>query len=97
LRLKESDRIESVCNMLSDFSVEVDCTDDSIIVYGTGMNTTLTPRGKVQSANDHRIVMTAAILATRAANEVVLTDEFAVNKSYPNFFEDYATFGGMLQ
>lgn len=97
LRLKESDRIESVCNMLSAFSVEVDCTDDSIIVYGTGMNTTLTPRGKVQSANDHRIVMTAAILATRAANEVVLTDEFAVNKSYPNFFEDYATFGGMLQ
>jgi 5-enolpyruvylshikimate-3-phosphate synthase len=41
--------------------------------------------------------MTAAILATRAATEVVLTDEFAVNKSYPNFFEDYATFGGMLQ
>lgn len=97
LRLKESDRIESILAMLRAFSVEVDCTDDSIIVYGSGMNTTLTPCGKVDGAKDHRIVMTAAILATRAANEVVLTDEFAINKSYPNFFEDYVAFGGILQ
>lgn len=97
LRLKESDRIESTCKLLRAFSVEVESTSDSIIVHGTGMDTTLTPRTKIEGSNDHRIVMTAAILATRAAHEVILTDEFAINKSYPNFFEDYAIFGGVLQ
>ncbi|MDD6724822.1 MAG: 3-phosphoshikimate 1-carboxyvinyltransferase, partial [Oscillospiraceae bacterium] len=50
--------------------------------------------GEVDSFNDHRIVMAAAIAACICENPVIIHDAQAVNKSYPNFFEDYRKLGG---
>ena len=41
--------------------------------------------------------MMAAIAATRCENPIVITDAHCVAKSYPNFWEDYAALGGILQ
>lgn len=90
LRIKESDRIEAVEKMINSLGGSAESTEDSLTVRGTG---TL-PGGEVDSFNDHRIVMAAAIAACICENPVVIHDAQAVNKSYPNFFEDYRKLGG---
>ena len=90
LRIKESDRIEAVEKMINSLGGFAESTEDSLTVRGTG---TL-PGGEVDSFNDHRIVMAAAIAACICENPVIIHDAQAVNKSYPNFFEDYRKLGG---
>lgn len=90
LRIKESDRIEAVEKMINSLGGFAESTEDSLTVRGTG---TL-PGGEVVSFNDHRIVMAAAIAACICENPVIIHDAQAVNKSYPNFFEDYRKLGG---
>lgn len=90
LRIKESDRIEAVEKMINSLGGFAESTEDSLTVHGTG---TL-PGGEVDSFNDHRIVMAAAVAACICENPVIIHDAQAVNKSYPNFFEDYRKLGG---
>jgi len=51
----------------------------------------------VDSHNDHRIAMMAAIAATRCEGSVTLTGAESVNKSYPTFWEDYVNLGGKIR
>ena len=44
-----------------------------------------------------RIAMTAAIAATVSENPVIIEDFQAVNKSYPDFLQDFALLGGKYQ
>jgi 3-phosphoshikimate 1-carboxyvinyltransferase len=67
-------------------------TEDSICVYGTG---TLTG-GTVDSVNDHRIAMSAAVASLICKQNVTIKNAQAVNKSYPAFFEDFKKLGGNL-
>lgn len=90
LRLKESDRIKSVCKMINNLGGKAEEKSDCIVIHGEG---TL-KGGIVDSANDHRIAMAAAIAATICKNKVVITGAEAVNKSYPDFFADYKDLGG---
>ena len=90
LRIKESDRIEAVEKMINSLGGSAESTEDSLTVHGTG---TL-PGGEVDSFNDHRIVMAAAVAACICEKTVIIHDAQAVNKSYPNFFEDYRKLGG---
>ena len=50
--------------------------------------------GVYDGANDHRIVMSAAVLSAVASGDSIINGCEAVNKSYPNFFEDYNLLGG---
>ena len=50
--------------------------------------------GTVDAANDHRIVMAAAVLAAATEGGVTIRGAEAVNKSYPTFFEDLQKLGG---
>ena len=68
---------------------KAETTADSITIYGTGLI-----GGTVNSCNDHRIAMAAAIAAARCKEPVTICGAEAVNKSYPGFFEDYKTLGG---
>nr|MBQ6739671.1 hypothetical protein [Synergistaceae bacterium] len=87
LRLKESDRIKSACEMINSLGAEACELDDKLIVKGSNFRNLR--GGFVNGFNDHRIVMSAAIAAVRCENEVIISDCDAVNKSYPKFFEDY--------
>lgn len=90
LRLKESDRIESTLNMLHAFNIKAEYRDSSLIIEGgkpIGGNV-------VDGANDHRIVMSATILAACSEKGATITDENAVNKSYQGFLNDFASLGG---
>lgn len=92
LRLKESDRLASVSGMLRAIGGAVAEEEDGLTVYGVS---TL-PGGTVDGANDHRIVMAAAVAAARCQGPVVIRGAEAVKKSYPNFWRDYENLGGAV-
>ncbi len=86
LRLKESDRLASTKNMLASLGVNVTELCDGLIVHGTGH----LRGGSIDSCNDHRIAMAAAVAACAADGEVTICNSECVNKSYPTFFEELA-------
>lgn len=90
LRIKESDRIKAIKDMFTAVGGKVEETADGLIIKGKEK----LPGGKVEGYNDHRIVMSAAILSNFCDGAVEITDAQAVSKSYPHFFEDYNRMGG---
>ena len=64
---------------------------DGIVVEGGALTGRM-----VDGFRDHRIVMAAAIAAARCQGDLMVTGVEAVNKSYPAFFQDYASLGGTV-
>ena len=90
LRLKESDRLSTVHDLLLDLGGEAEEGRDCLTVHGvSGL-----AGGIVDGANDHRIVMAAAIAATRCTGPVIIRGAEAVKKSYPGFWREYEALGG---
>ena len=89
LKIKESDRIKSVVNMLKVVGVKVEEKEDGMIIYGKS----LLNSGTVDGAGDHRIVMSCAILALKANGKIMINGAHAVKKSYPQFFEEIYKLG----
>ena len=87
LRIKESDRLQTVTSMLQALGCPVDEGEDSLVIHGQGDSGYLSG-GTVDGAGDHRIVMSAAVAAAICSGPVVITGAEAVNKSYPGFFEE---------
>ena len=87
LRIKESDRVETILSTLKALGASGRCENDSIIIAGQKDFT----GGTCDSFNDHRIAMMAAVAATRAQNPVIITQPMAVSKSYPDFYKDLRT------
>ena len=92
LRLKESDRVASVMDMLRALGGQAEADDTTLTVYGTGLH-----GGTVDSHNDHRIAMSAAIAATVCDSPVTILGAQCVEKSYPKFFTDYTSLGGQYE
>lgn len=90
LKIKESDRLASTAALLGSLGASADITDDGLVIHPVKRLT----GGTVDSFGDHRIVMAAAVAATRAEGEVVITGAEAAEKSYPDFFKDYTMLGG---
>ena len=89
LRLKESDRLASSAAMIENLGGRAEVGEDELTVYGTGLI-----GGPVESCNDHRIAMSAAVAATRCSKPVTILNAEAVKKSYPGFYNDYNKTGG---
>jgi len=85
LRIKESDRIATVSEMIRNLGGEAEELPDGIIVHGKG---TL-QGGTVYACGDHRIAMSAAVASVICDNSVTITGAEAVGKSYPKFFRDF--------
>ena len=92
LRMKESDRLATVHALLTALGGRAEEGPDSLTVRGVSAFA----GGTVDGANDHRVVMAAAIAATRAAAPVTILGAEAVKKSYPSFWEDYKRLGGVF-
>lgn len=92
LRLKESDRLLTVSQMINNLGGSAEVSDDTLIIRGAKLT-----GGEVQSCRDHRIAMAAAIASTCCEGEVIITGAEAVCKSYPAFFEDMKTLGANLE
>lgn len=82
LRVKESDRIQVMADGLKVLGVNAQPTEDGMIIRGGSIGT-----GCVESHGDHRIAMSFAIAALRAAGPVNINDCANVNTSFPGFVE----------
>lgn len=89
LRLKESDRIESVVSNLKRLGVKVEEKPDGMIITGGNARGAL-----LEGYNDHRIPMAFSVAALCAEGKTVITDANSINKTYPTFYEDYNSLGG---
>ncbi len=94
LRIKESDRLASVTAALSALGADVAEGPDSLTIRG---KEALHGGVTVDSFNDHRIAMMAAVAATRCVKPITITDAQCVAKSYPDFWEEYQRLGGKIQ
>jgi 3-phosphoshikimate 1-carboxyvinyltransferase len=86
LRLKESDRIDTVVVGLRGLGADIEATEDGFAVRGTGG----LRGGTIEAHGDHRLAMMGAVagLASREGVEVVGMEAAAV--SYPGFLDDLA-------
>ncbi|MGN6430028.1 MAG: 3-phosphoshikimate 1-carboxyvinyltransferase [Gaiellaceae bacterium] len=84
LRVKETDRIETVTNSLRALGVRISASDDGFRIRGVPAR----PRGgSMTSAGDHRIAMLGAIAGIASRDGVEIEDAEAVAVSFPGFFE----------
>jgi 3-phosphoshikimate 1-carboxyvinyltransferase len=83
LRVKETDRIQTVVDELKKMGADIEATEDGMIINGK------TPLigAQVQSYGDHRIGMMLSIASCIAKGESLLTNSEAVAVSYPAFFD----------
>lgn len=93
LRMKESDRLDSVTQVLSALGADIAQGPDFLDIQGKDR---LAGGATVDSFNDHRIAMMTAVAAARCAAPVTLTGAEAVEKSYPDFWREYERLGGEL-
>jgi len=92
LRLKESDRVATVCGLINALGGNASADDNTITITGNGVLS----GGTYDAFQDHRIVMAATITSTICQNPVTVTNAQNVNKSYPEFFSDFAKLGGSI-
>ncbi|HTI04359.1 MAG TPA: 3-phosphoshikimate 1-carboxyvinyltransferase [Gemmatimonadales bacterium] len=84
LRVKESNRLELIAANLRAVGVNADAEGNDLHVEGTEKP----PRGKVETAKDHRLAMAFAVLGTVKGADVKLSERKSVAISYPTFFRD---------
>ena len=84
LRVKESDRLALVATNLRAVGVEAEARGNDLHVRGTERP----PRGRVETARDHRLAMAFAVLGTLPGADVRLSERRSVAISYPGFFRD---------
>ena len=92
LRLKESDRLQSLYSELSKMGADISVNNDGLIVEGGrrlhGAN--------IDPHNDHRIAMACAVAALGAEGETTIQSAECIRKSYPQFFTHLKQIGGNL-
>ena len=93
LRIKESDRLAAVARVLGGMGANITEQADGLTLVGLPA---LAGGVTVDSFNDHRIAMMAAVAATRCQAPVIVTGAECVSKSYPHFWEDYEALGGKI-
>lgn len=92
LKVKESNRIATTVNMLKLLGVNVEETEDGMIIYGLAGKAfpgakDSANRVAIDSNGDHRIAMSSAIAGLHSEKEVEIIKSEFVNTSFPNFFE----------
>ena len=88
LRIKESDRASAMAEELRKFGAEVEVFENSVTVKKSTLHA---PCEILSGHNDHRIVMSLAVLSSLYGGEI--TEAEAVKKSYPAFFDDIKKLG----
>lgn len=94
LRVKESDRIQSMCQNLSKLGVQVEEMEDGMRIQGPA---TERPGGVVDSFGDHRVAMSMAVYGLLSESRVTVKRVDCVDTSYPTFWEDLEKLGGQVE
>ena len=82
LKIKESDRASAMAEELSKFGTRVTVNEDNVIIDSSEFHA---PAETLSGHNDHRIVMSCAVLSTLTGGKIEGAE--ASRKSLPDFFE----------
>lgn len=88
LKHKESDRANAIHQEMSKMGIKVTIDSNEMMIEGGKVSGAF-----VNSHNDHRIAMMAAVAALNASGPVTISDSACVAKSYPEFFNDLVKLG----
>ena len=88
LKIKESNRAEAMQQELLKFGCELIIEENSVTVQKCELHP---PKERLCGHNDHRIVMSLAVILTLFGGEIEGCE--AVSKSYPDFFSDIKKLG----
>ncbi len=92
LKLKESDRLSAITEMLEKANIKYEFDlEENLTVYGNNPKAVT-----VNGGLDHRTVMANVVLGLNVVGTTTVTGAEAVNKSYPNFFNDIIKLGGKI-
>ncbi|MCT4598640.1 MAG: 3-phosphoshikimate 1-carboxyvinyltransferase [Vallitalea sp.] len=83
LKVKESNRIETMVTELSKLNANIIGTDDGMIIHSSPNLTGAT----VESYNDHRVAMSLAICGLASKEQIYINNSDCVNISFPNFYK----------
>lgn len=92
LRLKESDRVAAICAMICDLGGKAVATENTLTISANPLI-----GGTLDARGDHRIAMAGAIAATVCKKAVRILGAECVEKSYPDFWQQYGLLGGMYE
>lgn len=92
LKIKESDRGAAMAEELAKFGVKTENRENSITVYKSQLKTPYLP---LFGHNDHRIVMSLAVLCSTVGGTIYGAE--AVSKSFPSFFNKLKKLGIVLR
>jgi len=88
LKLKESDRLYSIYQELTKMGAQIGITDDGLTIKGSKLHGAV-----IDSHNDHRSAMAAAVAALGAEGETTIQEAECIRKSYPQFFHHLKQLG----
>lgn len=84
LKVKETDRIETICDNLKAMGCNVTPTDDGMIIAGGKLKGAM-----IHTLLDHRIAMAFSIAALVAEGNTKILDSRCVDVSYPTFYDTF--------
>lgn len=84
LKVKESNRIDTVVDNLSRMGADVEATEDGMIIHGGKP----LHGAKIDAHADHRIAMSFAVAGGLCDGPLTITDGECVKISYPEFYKD---------
>lgn len=90
LKLKESDRLASTCELINSLGGKAQADQNSLTIIGTGK----LKGGRVNTYHDHRIAMSGAVASVICCQPVVLDDGACTQKSCADFFGEWKSLGG---
>jgi 3-phosphoshikimate 1-carboxyvinyltransferase len=86
---KESNRALTLQDEFDKMGVYIKLERDEMLIQGNG----IVKGADVHSHHDHRIAMACAVAALKADSEMVIEEAQAIDKSYPDFYEDLKKLG----
>jgi 3-phosphoshikimate 1-carboxyvinyltransferase len=90
---KESNRALTLQEEFGKMGVRIELQDDLMVIHGgSGLKAAVT-----HSHHDHRIAMAIAVAALGADGETEIHEAEAINKSYPDFYDDMRLLGAVIQ
>ncbi len=92
LRVKETDRISATVDWLVEAGVEAEARDDGMAIVGSGR----IAGGTFQSQDDHRIAMALGIAAMVSDDPITVVDAGCASISYPEFWDELESLGGIV-
>lgn len=91
LRIKECDRAMATVSVLSSLGADIKEENGALVIKGKKKLL----GGSVDSFNDHRMAMTAAVASLVCEDAVRIFNPMSINKSYPGFYDDLLLTGGV--